>query len=158
MMRGVDPTDQSPPAATNPALTVEEWTARVEALEKERDEALGERDAARREAEGTERRVVAALAGELVGLARRARSEYAERLARGEGARFEQLIHHAKAFEYVAVELAGKFGGEVAEAIVPPAAPEQAPEQAEGSSQEAQSESDERAAPVVSRRNLIEID
>src|SRR5207237_4414269 len=93
----------------------------------ERDAARAERDEARREVDGTERRVVAALAGDLVGLARRARAEYADRLARGDGARFEHLLHHAKAFEFVAIELAGKFGGEVAAAIIPPDAPPPAP-------------------------------
>src|SRR4051794_32134996 len=88
----------------------------VSALEAERDEARRERDEARREAEATERRVVAALAGDLVTLARRARSEYSQRLARGDGAAHERLVHHAEAFEYVAIELARKFGGEVAEA------------------------------------------
>src|SRR5688572_7101272 len=97
---------------------VEELTARVATLElerdramRERDEAQAERDQARRDADATERRVITALAGDLVGLARRARAEFADRLARGDGARFEHLLHHAKAFEYVAVELAGKFGG-----------------------------------------------
>ena len=110
----MDPSDL--PSAPESPPTVDELLARVAALEAERDEA-------RREAAATERRVVATLAGDLAALGRRARAEYGQRLARGEGMTHEKLLHHAEAFEYVAVELARSFGGEVAAAITPPAPP-----------------------------------
>src|SRR5262245_2723166 len=106
MMSAMDPTQAPEPPASESTPTVEALAARVRELEAERD--------------ATERRVVAALAGELVALARHARAEYAQRLARGDGGGANQrLVHHAEAFEYVAVELARKFGGEVAEAVTP---------------------------------------
>src|SRR5437773_2210752 len=89
----------------------DELSDRIDALQRARDEAVRERDNALRAAEATERRVVAAIASDLAALARRARAEYADRLARGDGAKFEHLTHHAHAFEFAAVELARQFGG-----------------------------------------------
>jgi hypothetical protein len=148
-----------PPAAVPTVPTVEGLAARMSTLEKELEDARRERDEARREADATERRVVAALAGDLAGLARRARAEHAQRLGHGEGARSEQFVHQAQAFEFVAVELARKFGGEVVAAIAPPeAAPVETTAQPAAVRPEGPPAADEAPAAAPSRWGMIEVD